>query len=252
MGEKVIEFTIRSGYSLLIMQQEVPVKKLALLSLLLILSALFLSCRTDAPAPTVLFSEDFSSYADLAEPLDWVFYNGTNSTSLVTGTEKALRLQSAEAAAAVYDGSETDSWTDYTLTFKMKASSSNGYFIILLRTNPQAENANAYYQLNIAYTGAAPENYGWVVAKNTSTIAGTYVLDDQPDASLAFAADTYYEVRIELNGGNIKAYFNGSATPFANVTDDGTTYEALITNGGFGFFTASGTWYVDDIVVTEL
>lgn len=233
-------------------------KKLKLLCVFLAVSALLLSCaieetpEEESPPPAVLFSEDFSGYAEGAEPTDWVYHDGTNSTSLVMGTEKALRLASAEAAAAVYDGTETDDWTDYTLTFKMKASSSNGYFIILLRTNPQAENANAYYQLNIGYTGVGPENYEYVVAKNTETIAGTYVLDNGPDAGLAFAADTYYDVKIELSGGNIKAYFNGSATSFANVTDDGTTYEAVLTNGGFGFFTASGTWYVDDIEVTEL
>jgi hypothetical protein len=41
-----------------------------------------------------------------------------------------------------------------------------------------------------------------------------------------------------VNGGNIKAYFNDSATLFVEVTDD-------------GFGSSGGTVYLDDIVVTE-
>ncbi len=221
-----------------------------LLILTLFLTFNLISCGgggggTAATSP--LFSENFSSFDDgdsfppFPSSLWTALAGGAPPLWHIRETVKALNVDSP--GYIVYAGSGSESWTDYSLTFKVKLTDVTKMAIVSFRFIGGPENGLSYYQVNIGGGGLS-------LSKNASDNNVSWVLNSQV---IAYSADIYYPMRIDVKGNNIKVYFDDAATPNIDFTDDGS-YGALQPAGsiGFGSNDSYGHVFYDDIVVTPI
>ena len=144
----------------------------------------------------------------------------------------------------VYTGAGASSWTNYSFTFNFKVDNTARIASAIFRFIGGAEPGLSYYFVNIQGGNTL------TLAKAPSDSSGSMVLDT---ATISYLADTYYPVRIVVNGNNIKVYFNGSATADIDKTDDGATFGALQPAGSIGLGSPSTLHiFFDDIVVTAI
>jgi hypothetical protein len=209
---------------------------------------LFLGC-SQPPAqdpPVVLFSEDFQSGALSA---DWVNINASASTAAITGTENALTAGDTYDGMVIYYGGTSSTWTNYSVSCKIKLSSVTGSLAFFARTNPRSDNTKTYYQCSMSYNSVLV-GYDLAIYKGVS--GASYPLM-QSTTTNEYTAGTYYNAKVVVNDGNIKVYFDNMTTPLFEGTDDGVSYGgAVIPAGSFGFGASGCIIYVDDIAVTQL
>lgn len=221
-------------------------KKIILsLFILVLLAVSFIGCGgggggTSAP----LLSENFSSFnvGDNFTSSSWLSdMGGALPSYQVQEAGKAIHLDFA--GGIVYTGSGASSWSNYSFTYRFKVTNLSAMATVFLRFIGFTENSWSYYQVSF-YDGNTVS-----LAKNPSNEAASYPL---ATGTVAYLTDQYYDVRVEVNGNNVKVYFNNSVTAAINFTDDGSTYGAAQPSGSIGISTPTGSVYFDDLVVTSL
>jgi hypothetical protein len=189
-------------------------------------------------------SENFTSFGigDVFTSSSWAdAWGGAFPTWHVQEAGKALYMNTA--GSIVYIDGGSSSWANYTFTFRFKVDNLAVVACAFVRFIGGSENSLSYYQINIQ------DGNLMTLSKNPSDAAASYV---PASTAISYVANTYYSVRVAVNGSNIKVYFDTAATPNIDFTDDGATYGASQPAGTIGVGSPSGLVYFDDLAVTPL
>jgi hypothetical protein len=193
----------------------------------------------------VVLSENFDGFTT-GTPFTSSSWTDINGGALpawnVQEAGKALEVDTA--GFIVYAGSGSSGWTNYTLTFNFKVEDKSIYATAMFRFIGGVQ--PSYYFINIVQTGGTD-----TLSLGKATGGGSFGITS---STISYSANTYYPVRIVVNGNNIKVYFNGASTPDIDYTDDGSSYGALQPAGSVGLGSSNGSIinsaFFDDLVVT--
>ncbi len=169
-----------------------------------------------------LFSDDFAD----GNGAGWSTSGG--SWSVVTDGSPVLQQSSTGADARARAGSA--SWTDYTVTARVKptaASGSNRFVAVLAR----AQSTTSYYYLALR-TGNTVE-LKKLVGGTSTTLAS---------APVAVSLNTWYTLSLEVSGSTLRGSVNGGAPLVAT--------DGQFASGQIGLATYSLSARFDDVVVT--
>jgi hypothetical protein len=181
---------------------------------------LVVSVATSASAAT-LFSDDFND----GNANGWTTSGGT--WSVVTDGTGVYRQSGTSGDARARAGQS--SWTNYSVTARVKPTAVNGtnrFAAVLART----QSATSYYYV-------ALRSNNTVELKKLVNGTGTTLAS----APITFSLNTWYTLRLEVNGTTLRSTVNGGTA--LQATD--TQYVA----GGIGVATFNATANFDDVIV---
>jgi hypothetical protein len=205
------------------------------------------SCGGGGGGTSVLLSENFSSFTEGSAftSSSWTAIDGGTIPPPDWNIQEAVKALDVDSYGfIVYTGTGSPSWTNYTYTFNFKVTNTSVIATAFFRFIGGAEPGLSYYFINIE--GGNTLSLGKAPSNNASSYGIT-------STTISYLADTYYPVKIEVNGNNIKIYFNGATTPDINYTDDGSTYGDLQPAGSVGIGSPNAPdVYFDDLVVTSM
>lgn len=122
--------------------------------------------------------------------------------------------------------------SDFTLECDMKVSSGNNVFAqMIYRTTAWFAGITNNYGYIIGI-GSAPNYIALVKGTNSSTSSGTTIVST---TSVTVNTNTFYHLKIVVNGAHHQIYFNNSTTPLFDVID--TTF---VGPGNTGFMALTG------------
>jgi hypothetical protein len=178
---------------------------------------------TSTPTPGgVLFSDNFED----GDAIGWTVVNG--AWSVVTDGAKVYKQTSTTGEALIYAGSTL--WTNYTVEAKMKLYTTGTAATGIIG---RYTDGNNYYLLRLHI------GYGKVELYKKS--GGTFTL--LQDAALTITTNTWYSLKLVLNGGNLTGYVDGVQK--VSATDNS------ITAGCIGVRAYVQSCAVDDFSVTQ-
>jgi hypothetical protein len=181
---------------------------------------------------SVLFNDDFQDgNAD-----GWTFFttNTQSSWQVVADSAEATNYVLAQGSNANNEAYATTgdlAWQDYSFEAKVKLRNAEPYPGLLARY----KDSNNYYMLRINKVSEGRVEFSRKVG-GASTIFASY--------PLATTADTWYTLRMTIQGNVLRGYLNGNS--LFEVTD--TSLDA----GKIGFRNNWGPAVVDDVAVTTL
>lgn len=186
-----------------------------------IITAAVMIVASSANAAT-LFSDDFND----GNRDGWTTSGGT--WSVVTDGSGVLRQSGTSSDARARAG--TSSWTDYTVTARVKPTAINGSnrFVALLA---RAQSNTSYYYL------ALRSNNTVELKKLTGGSATTFAT-----APVTFTLNSWYTMSLEVSGNTIRGSVNGG-TPL-------TATDSQFASGQVGVATFNAAAGFDDVVVT--
>ncbi|MFV2019577.1 pectate lyase family protein [Micromonospora sp. LOL_023] len=182
---------------------------LAALGASAITAALIVGVTTNAQAAT-LFSDDFES----GGTSDWSKSGG--SWEVVSDGSRVLRQDNTGSNLARFFAGST-SWTDYQLQARVKPLSFNGSDRFVGIATRVASNTKMY---RLALTNS---NRAELQVVNGSSV------DVLGSASLTVSTGTWYTLRIESSGSNIRGFVNGSQIGSGSDGSYGSGQIALVT-----------------------
>lgn len=195
---------------------------------------------TPASAASVLLADDFESYSE--SPVGDTWFNSTNNGSWVLESDdsKMLKLDSAGTTYVVSRGE--DSWEDYTVSAKVKITSTPTEGTVRAGIAARHTDKRNYYSLMIRRSTS--KDYMLLVKRvdNSQTTLAEETLTSTIDESKV------YDLKFEIAGNVLKGYVDDEL--LVSVTDD------ALTHGSIGLYSNSHDEYAgavlfDDVLVTE-
>ena len=197
-------------------------RPLAIAATALALVAGMVAMTTSAFAAT-LFSDDFED----GNSSGWTTSGGT--WSVATDGSRVLRQSGTSSDARARAGSS--SWTNYTVTGRVKATAFNGSnrFVALLA---RAQSNTSYYYLALRSSNVVELKK--LVGGSSTTLAS---------APVTVTLNTWYTLSITVSGNSLSGRVNGG-TPL-------TATDSQFSSGGIGVATFNASGSFDDVVVSD-
>ena len=188
---------------------------------ILLVGMLFLMVSTFVSAAT-LFSDNF----DDGNANGWTTQNGKWSVVQDSGSYVFYQSSTSEGRAWV-----NGSWTNYSVEARVKVDDFNGSNRAYVCA--RMKDGNNYYAASL--TGNGKLEIWKKVSGSSSTLASK---------SYSLSTGTWYTVKLEVNGSNIKMYVNGSQQ--LSATD------SSLSSGGAGLIAYKVVAKFDNVVVNDL
>jgi hypothetical protein len=172
-----------------------------------------------------LVSDDFEAYSTFPSG-NWSNSTANGNWSIISDGTKVARQGSTGSSTYIVTNGNTG-WANYTYSVKVKVYDSSIRAGLVAR---YLDNNN-YYALYL-YNGRLYLDR----RKNSSTSNLKY-------AAYSYNYSSYYTVKIELNGTNIKGYVNNTLLMDLTNSD--------LTAGKLGFYNTKGLAWFDDVTATD-
>ena len=182
-----------------------------------------MTAATMASAAT-MFTDDFAD----GNANDWSKSNGTWSVVADSGNNVLQQTATSTDARAL---AGTTTWTDYTVTARMRPMSFNGtdrYAALVAR----ASSSTSYYYLALRNTNTAQ------LGRRSG---GTFTA--LASVGLTVTAGSWFNLRIDLVGSTIRGYVGDTLV--------GTATDSTLGSGRIGVNTLNASAQVDDVTVTS-